>query len=296
MTGTRYRTVDVDGVSIFYREAGSPDRPTILLLHGFPTSSFMYRDLLADLADAFHLVAPDYPGFGYSDQPPMEAFDYSFDRYADLIAAFTDELELTDYSLYVQDYGAPVGFRLATARPERVRALVVQNGNAYDAGLTEFWEPIRAYWTDPDYSGEIADRLREFITPDGVRWQYTHGVRDETRISPDGWTLDRTHLDRHENEAIQLQLLYDYRTNPPLYPTWQAYFREHQPPTLVVWGEHDEIFGVEGATPYADDLETIEVHRLDTGHFALEEEGETIAALMRAFLGRHVVGGHAEPA
>ncbi|WP_435360010.1 alpha/beta fold hydrolase [Haloarchaeobius sp. DFWS5] len=281
-----YRTITVDGVEVFYREAGPATAPTILLLHGFPTSSFMFRNLIADLSGEYHLVAPDYPGFGQSDQPPLDEFDYTFDGIASILEGFTDALGLDSYSLYVMDYGAPVGFRLATAHPERVQALLVQNGNAYEEGLTDFWDEFRPYWETP--TAETAEPLRGFITPAGVEWQYTHGVRDESRLSPDTWTLDRAHLDRPGNVDIQLQLFLDYRTNPPLYPKWQAYLREHQPPTLVVWGERDEIFGVEGASPYADDLETVEVYRLDTGHFALEEEGRRIASLIREFMTKHV--------
>lgn len=285
--GQTYSTIEIDGVSIFYREAGSPDDPTILLLHGFPTSSFMYRDLIPALADEYHLIAPDYPGFGYSEQPPLDEFDYSFEHFTELMDMFTQELGLTEYSPYVMDYGAPVGFRLASDHPERVQALLVQNGNAYEEGLVpEFWDPIKEYWANP--SEETLEPLRGFTSPEEVEWQYTHGVRNEVAISPDTWTLDRVHLDRPENESIQFQLLLNYRTNPPLYPDWQEYFREQQPPTLVVWGEHDKIFDVAGAAPYAEDLETAEIHRLDTGHFALEEDCEEIATLIREFLADHI--------
>jgi len=281
-----YRTVEIEGVEIFYREAGDPTAPTILLLHGFPTSSHMFRNLMVDLADEFHLVAPDYPGFGNSEQPAMESFAYTFDHLAHLMDAFTQVLGLDRYSIYLMDYGAPVGFRLATAHPERVDSLIVQNGNAYDEGLREFWDPIKIYWnarTDAN-----AAPLTTFITPEGVEWQYTHGVRDPSMISPDNWNVDLRHLTRPGNPSIQLQLFYDYGTNPGHYPAWQAYFRQHQPPTLIVWGQNDYIFPSEGAHPYERDLKNVEKHLLDTGHFALEEDGDVIADLMRNFLNRHV--------
>ena len=283
---TLHKTVEVDGLNIFYREAGRPDAPTILLLHGFPTSSQMFRNLIPALADRFHLVAPDYPGFGNSSMPAVDAFDYSFDNLARVVERFTETLGLTKYSLYVMDYGAPVGFRLATAHPERVEALIVQNGNAYEAGLREFWAPFRAYWQDR--SAATAAPLEGFLNIDVTKWQYTHGTRDPEVISPDTWTVDQYGLDRPGNREIQLQLFYDYGSNPPLYPSWQAYFRAHQPPTLIVWGENDAIFPAEGAHPYKRDLETLEFHLLDTGHFALEEDGDVIARRIRAFLARHV--------
>ena len=281
-----HRTVTVNGLTIFYREAGPSDAPTVLLLHGFPTSSHMYRDLIPALADRYHVVAPDFPGFGQSSMPSREEFRYTFANLADVTGRFTEALGLDRYTLYVMDYGAPVGYRLALAHPERVEALVVQNGNAYDEGLREFWAPLRRYWT----SGSAADRdsLRGVLTLDATRWQYLHGVRDSTRVSPDGWILDQRYLDRPGNGEIQLDLFYDYRTNVPLYPAFQEYFRRHQPPTLIVWGRNDHIFPWQGAEPYKRDLRTIEYHLLDTGHFALEEKGAEIAALMRGFLARHV--------
>ncbi len=283
---TMHRTVEVDGLNIFYREAGRRDAPTILLLHGFPTSSQMFRNLIPALADRFHLVALDYPGFGNSSMPSVDAFDYSFDNLARVVERFTETLGLTKYSLYVMDYGAPVGFRLATAHPERIEALIVQNGNAYDEGLREFWAPFRAYWRDR--SAATAAPLEGFLNIDVTKWQYTHGTRDPEVISPDTWTVDQYGLDRPGNREIQLQLFYDYGSNPPLYPSWQAYFRAHQPPTLIVWGKNDAIFPAAGAHPYKRDLETIEFHLLDTGHFALEEDGDVIAQRIRAFLARHV--------
>jgi pimeloyl-ACP methyl ester carboxylesterase len=244
----------------------------------------MFRDLIPALADRFHVVAPDYPGFGHSAMPSVTEFDYSFDHLAEVIDAFTARVGLDRYALYVQDYGAPVGFRLAVKHPERVRALVIQNGNAYEEGLREFWGPIKAYWQDP--TGERREHMVKALGLEGTRWQYLQGARRPERISPDAWTFDQALLDRPGNKEIQLQLFYSYRTNPPRYPEWQAYFRRHQPPTLIVWGRNDPIFPAEGAHPYTRDLRDVELHLLDTGHFALEEEGATIARLMGAFLER----------
>ena len=242
----------------------------------------MFRNLMTALANDFHLVAPDYPGFGESSMPSAAEFDYTFDRLADLVEKFTDKLGLERYSLYLMDYGAPVGYRLATRRPERVQTLIVQNGNAYDEGLREFWDPIKAYWRDR--SDENADALRKLLTIDATKWQYTEGVRDAEAISPDNWIVDQARLDRPGNQEIQLQLFFDYGSNPPLYPEWQAWFREHQPPTLIVWGQNDPIFPAEGAHPYKRDLKDLEFHLIDTGHFALEEDGEFIAKTIRRFL------------
>jgi pimeloyl-ACP methyl ester carboxylesterase len=278
---TAYRTVAIDGVEVFYREAGPRDGPHVLLLHGFPSSSHMFRNLIPALADRYHVVAPDYPGFGHSAMPAVGEFDYSFDRLAELVDAFTVRLGLDRYALYVQDYGAPIGFRLAAKHPERVTALIIQNGNAYDEGLREFWEPIKAYWRDPAAHREA---MASALSLESTRWQYTHGARRPERISPDAWLVDQALLDRAGNRDIQLALFYSYRTNPPRYPEWQAYFRKHQPPALIVWGRNDPIFPPEGAHPYTRDLKDVELHLLDTGHFALEEEGGTIARLMRTFL------------
>jgi pimeloyl-ACP methyl ester carboxylesterase len=283
---TTYNTVKVDGLEIFYREAGDRDAPTVLLLHGFPTSSHMFRNLIPALADKYHVVAPDYPGFGNSSMPKVDEFEYTFDRLADVVDKFMQQLNLKTYSLYVQDYGAPIGYRLAAKHPERVQALIVQNGNAYEEGLRDFWIPIRAYWQER--SAANADALRNFLTVEATRWQYTYGTRNPNRISPDNWLIDQALLDRSGNQEIQLQLFYDYRTNLPLYPKWQAYFRKYQPPTLIVWGKNDLIFPAEGAYPYKRDLKNIEFHLLDTGHFALEEEGDTIATYIREFLGKNV--------
>ncbi|KKM25829.1 hypothetical protein LCGC14_1590990 [marine sediment metagenome] len=284
---TRYKTTEVEGLDIFYREAGPPDAPVIVLLHGFPTSSHMFRNLIPALSDSFHVVAPDYPGFGNSSMPKVDEFDYTFDHLAEIIDSFIEKLRLSKYSLYVFDYGAPVGYRIAARHPERVESLIVQNGNAYDEGLREFWDPIRAYWKER--TQENADVLRNtLLTIEATRWQYTNGVRDPETIAPENWFHDQYLMDRPGNKDIQLQLFYDYGSNPPLYPAWQGYFREHQPPTLIVWGENDYIFPAEGAEPYQRDLKDLECHLLDTGHFALEEDGDLIAGLMRDFLNKHV--------
>ncbi len=282
---TLHKTVTLGGLDIFYREAGPRDAPTIVLLHGFPTSSQMFRNLIPALADRFHVVAPDYPGFGNSAIPSPQDFDYIFDNLAKVVEAFLDALAIESYSLYLMDYGGPVGFRLAAKHPERVESLIVQNANAYDEGLRDFWDPFRAYWKDRD--AKTAEPLEGFLQLGATKWQYTHGVRREAAISPDTWTVDQHQLDRPGNTAIQLQLFYDYGSNPPLYPAWQAYFREHQPPTLIVWGKNDHIFPAEGAYPYKRDLKILEFHLLDTGHFALEEDGGFIAERIRAFVGRH---------
>ncbi|MDW0139307.1 MAG: alpha/beta hydrolase [Nitrososphaeraceae archaeon] len=283
MIKIKNQTITVDGQTIFYREAGDKDKtPTILLLHGFPTSSHMFRNVIPALADKFHLVAPDYPGFGYSSMPPVDRFEYTFDHLAEIVEKFVHQIGLEKYSLYVMDYGAPVGYRIAVKHPEKVEALIVQNGNAYDEGLGEFWEPLRAYWSEPNEKNKNA--LKKFLTLEATRWQYTHGVKNENAISPDNWIHDQSLLDRPGNNEIQLQLFYDYKSNPPLYPQWQEYFRKYQPPTLVVWGRNDIIFSKEGAIPYQRDLKDVQIHLLNTGHFALEEEGELIAELISRFL------------
>jgi pimeloyl-ACP methyl ester carboxylesterase len=280
---TTYRTVRVRGLDIFYREAGPRTAPTVLLLHGFPSSSHMFRNLIPALADRFHVVAPDYPGFGHSSMPPVDEFDYTFDNLAGVIDEFTEKIGLADYALYMQDYGAPIGFRLAVRHPERVRALVIQNGNAYEEGLPdEFWKPIKDYWRER--TDTKAAELAKSLELEGTRWQYTHGARRPELISPDAWLADQAGLDRPGNREIQLQLFHSYGSNPPLYPQWQGYLRRHQPPTLIVWGKNDQIFPAAGALAYQRDLKEAELHLLDTGHFALEEEGDTIARLMRRFL------------
>ncbi|MEH2321667.1 alpha/beta fold hydrolase [Nostoc sp.] len=284
---TTFHTIEIDGLDIFYREAGSRSNPTILLLHGFPTSSHMFRNLISVLGDRFHLVAPDYPGYGNSSMPTVNEFDYTFDHLAQIVEKFITAIDLKRYSLYVMDYGAPIGYRIAAKYPERVEALIVQNGNAYEEGLREFWDPIKAYWQDR--SPENADKLRHLFTLEATKWQYTNGVRNPEAISPDTWNMDQPFLDRPGNVEIQLALFYSYGTNPPLYPQWQEYFRKHQPPTLIVWGKNDYIFPTEGAEPYKRDLKDVEFHLLDTGHFALEEEGDAIADHIRRFLTTHVV-------
>lgn len=286
MINIKNQTTIVDGQTIFYREAGDKDKkPTILLLHGFPTSSHMFRNVIPALADKFHLVAPDYPGFGYSSMPPVDRFEYTFDHLAEIVDKFVHQIGLEKYSLYVMDYGAPVGYRLAVKHPEKIEALIVQNGNAYEEGLGEFWEPLRAYWSEPNERNKNA--LKKFLTLEATRWQYTHGVKNENAISPDNWIHDQSLLDRPGNNEIQLQLFYDYKSNPPLYVQWQDYFRKYQPPTLVVWGRNDIIFSKEGAIPYQRDLKDVQIHLLNTGHFALEEEGELIVELISRFLLTH---------
>lgn len=285
---TLHKTIEVDGLEIFYREAGPADASTILLLHGFPTSSHMFRNLIPALSDQFHVVAPDYPGFGNSSMPKVDEFSYTFERIAEVVDGFIEKLGLKKYSLYLFDYGAPVGYRIATKHPERVEALIVQNGNAYEEGLREFWEPIKAYWQEK--TKENADALRNsLLTLEATKWQYTNGVRHPEAIPPDNWFHDQFLMDRPGNKEIQLQLFYDYGSNPPLYPKWQSYFREYQPPMLIAWGKNDNIFPAEGAYPYQRDLKHVEFHLLDTGHFALEEDGDLIAGLVRDFLEKHAM-------
>ena len=279
---TYHRTAEVDGLEIFYREAGSRSNPTILLLHGFPTSSHMFRNLIEDLSDEFHLIAPDYPGFGNSSMPPADQFEYTFDNISRVVEQLLDQLNITRYSIYIQDYGAPVGLRLASKYPEQVESLIIQNGNAYEEGLLEFWDPFRAYWSDPN--DENASALRGFLNIDATIWQFTHGVRNVDTISPDNWIVTQASLDRRGNQEVQLELFFDYQSNLGHYPAWQSYFRQYQPPTLIVWGKNDVIFPAEGAYPYQRDLTNLEFHLLDTGHFALEEDGELIAGYIRDFL------------
>ncbi|MGC4098330.1 MAG: alpha/beta hydrolase [Nitrospira sp.] len=284
ITHVTYNTVTIDGLDIFYREAGDPSKPTILLLHGFPTSSHMFRNLIPALADRFHLVAPDYPGFGQSSAPSAQEFSYTIDHLAMMIDKFTQTIGLKQFGLYVQDYGAPVGYRLALKHPENVTVLVVQNGNAYEEGLKEFWDPIKAYWADG--SRQHREALRIGLTPEATKSQYIKGVRDPSRISPDTWLHDQALLDRPGIDDIMLDLFKDYSSNVTLYPIFQEFFRERRPPTLIVWGQHDEIFPAEGASAYLHDLPHAEMHLLDTGHFALEDKGDEIALLMRDFLDR----------
>jgi pimeloyl-ACP methyl ester carboxylesterase len=249
-----YKTITIDGLEVFYREAGPSTAPVVLLLHGFPTSSHMFRNLIPALADRFHVVAPDYPGFGNSSMPAVHEFDYTFDNFALVVEKFTERLGLSRYTLYLQDYGAPIGFRLAAKHPQRVQALVIQNGNAYDEGLRDFWKPISAYWQDR--SDANATALRKFLEFDATKWQYTHGVRRPEAISPDNWLIDQYLLDRPGNKEIQLQLFHSYASNLARYPEWQAYFRRHQPPTLIVWGKNDQIFPADCAHPYNETSRT----------------------------------------
>lgn len=283
-----YRTIKVGDLDIFYREAGPKDAPTILLLHGFPTSSQMFRNLIPALADKYHLVAPDYPGYGHSSMPSRDKFSYTFDNLAKVVDDFTDKLGLSKYAIYVQDYGAPVGYRLAVAHPDRITGIIVQNGNAYMEGLdNDFWKPIKAYWNEPA-STEKRDALRTAFTYQTTQWQYTHGVPNPELVSPDGAAHDQFLMDRPGNVDIQLDLFLSYGSNPPLYPSWQAYFRKYQPPMLIAWGKNDQIFPAAGAEPYKRDLKHIEYHLLDAGHFALETNGDEIAALIRDFMKKHV--------
>ncbi len=282
---SHYRTVSLEGVKVFYQEAGPTDAPVILLLHGFPTSSRQFRRLIPALADRYHVIAPDYPGFGESDAPDHTKFSYTFAHYADLMDELMGQLGITRYALYSFDYGAPVSFRLALKHPERVSALIVQNGNAYDEGLQTFWDPMKVYWAD----GSSAHRqsVAFIVGPEAVKSQYTFGVNDVSRLDPDTWGRDQSLLDRPGNKDIQLDLFYDYRTNVPLYPQFQAFFRKYQPPTLIVWGRRDQIFPVEGAVPYLKDLPHAEYHLLDTGHFLLEDQFEIAEPLMHDFLDRN---------
>ncbi|OUS31077.1 hydrolase [Thalassotalea sp. 42_200_T64] len=283
---TLHKTIKVQEQDIFYREAGVENERTIVLLHGFPTSSHMYRDLIPKLSEKYHVIAPDYPGFGNSSMPALNEFEYSFDNLAKITDAFLAKVGATEYTMYVMDYGAPIGFRIAAAHPERVEGLIIQNGNAYDEGLRDFWQPIKAYWQDK--SAENGKALQDaLLTIGATEWQYTNGTRNKQTISPDNWIVDQAKLDRPGNKEIQLELFYSYSTNPALYPEWQAYFREYQPPTLLVWGKGDYIFPEEGAHPYKRDLKNLDFHILDTGHFALEEDGDVIASHILKFMGNN---------
>ncbi|HEY6456680.1 MAG TPA: alpha/beta hydrolase [Steroidobacteraceae bacterium] len=282
MTDIKYRTVDVDGFKVFYREAGPAKAPKLLLLHGFPSSSHMFRDLIPLLAERFHIIAPDLPGFGLSDMPPRTQFKYTFDHIAAIIDRFTEVVKFDRFALYLFDYGAPTGFRIATRHPERITAIVSQNGNAYEEGLSEGWNPIRAYWQDP--SQENRKALRAFLAPEATRWQYTHGVSDEASVSPDGIALDNFYLARDGADEIQLDLFGDYQSNVALYPSFQAYFRKHRPRFLAVWGKNDPFFLPPGAEAFRRDIPQADVRFFDTGHFALETHAQQIASAISEFL------------
>jgi pimeloyl-ACP methyl ester carboxylesterase len=281
---TTYQHAVVDGTKIFYREAGEKSSPTILLLHGFPTSSHMFRNLIPALADRFHLVAPDLPGFGFSDAPDRNKFRYTFENLAKVIDRFTQTIGLDHYAIYVFDYGAPVGFRLALAHPERITAIISQNGNAYEEGLSEGWNPIQKYWKTPNAENRAA--LREFLTPESTKWQYRHGVQNTRLIAPEAYALDSALLARPGNDEIQLDLFLDYSSNVALYPKFQEYFRTKRPPLLAVWGNHDPFFLPPGAEAFRRDNPTAEVRFYETGHFALETHHQEIAGAIRDFLGR----------
>jgi pimeloyl-ACP methyl ester carboxylesterase len=284
MSRIEYRTVDVDGFKVFYREAGAREAPALLLLHGFPTASHMFRDLIPLLFDRYHIVAPDLPGFGRSDMPSRTKFTYSFDNVAKVIDRFTEVVGLNRFAIYAFDYGAPTGFRIAAKHPERITAIISQNGNAYEEGLSEGWNPIRAYWEDASASNR--DALRAFLSPETTIWQYTHGVADPTAVSPDGYSLDNFYLSRPGQDDIQLDLIGDYKNNVQMYPTFQNYFRTHKPPLLAVWGRNDPFFLPPGAEAFRRDIPEAVVHFFDTGHFALETHAVEIAAAMRDFLPR----------
>jgi pimeloyl-ACP methyl ester carboxylesterase len=277
-----FRKVEVDGLKVFYREAGRKDAPALLLLHGFPTSSHMFRDLIPMLADRLRLVAPDLPGFGQSDMPDRSQFTYKFDHIAKVIERFTEVIGLSRFAIYVFDYGAPTGFRLAVSHPERITAIISQNGNAYAEGLSEGWNPIQKYWKDPSQANR--DALRDFLKPETTFWQYTHGVSDPTAVSPDGYSLDNFYLARPGADEIQLDLFGDYKSNVALYPTFQEYFRKQVPPFLAAWGKNDPFFLPAGAEAFKRDMPDAKVRFFDTGHFALETHAKEIAAVIRDFL------------
>jgi pimeloyl-ACP methyl ester carboxylesterase len=282
MSTLKFRTADVDGFKVFYREAGVATAPKLLLLHGFPSASHMFRDLIPLIADRFHIVAPDLPGFGRSDMPARGQFKYTFDNIAHVIDRFTEVIGFNRYAVYIFDYGAPTGLRLAVKHPERITAIISQNGNAYEEGLSEGWNPIQAYWKDPSEANRTA--LRGFLAPATTQWQYTHGVTDPTTVSPDGYSLDNFYLARPGADEVQLDLFGDYKSNVALYPTFQKYFRTHKPPLLAVWGKSDPFFLPPGAEAFKRDIPNAVVRFLDTGHFALETHAAEVAAEIRKFM------------
>jgi len=284
MPSTALRAVDVDGLNVFYREAGPRDAPVVLLLHGFPTSSHMFRNLIPALADRHRVIAPDLPGFGFTDVPDRARFAYTFEHLAEVIDRFTEVLGLNRFAVLVFDYGSPVGFRLALRHPERITAIISQNGNAYEEGLSEGWNPIQTYWREPTEMNRAA--LRDFLKPETTKWQYVHGVNDESLVAPESYTLDSALLARPGNDEIQLDLFLDYASNVALYPDFQAYLRTHRPPLLAVWGKNDPFFLPPGAEAFRRDVPDAEVRFYDTGHFALETHGSEIAAAIGEFLAR----------
>lgn len=279
-----YRTAKVEGLDIFYREAGPKDAPTVLLLHGFPSSSFQYRNLIPALADRYHVIAPDYPGFGQSSAPDHKAFAYTFAHLTDVTEKLLTQIGVSQYTIYIQDYGAPVGLRLALRHPDRVTGFIVQNGNAYVDGVQDFWKPLKVLWADP--TPEHRNAIRVALTPEMTKWQYVDGVKDPTRVDPDTWFHDQALLDRPGNDEIQLDLFYDYRNNVALYPEFHDFFRTRKPPMLIVWGANDKIFPADGARAYLRDNPQAELHLIDSGHFALEDKADEIIPLIRDFLGR----------
>ena len=282
MTTIRYRNANVDGLNVFYREAGRSDAPALLLLHGFPTSSHMFRQLIPALSDRYHLIAPDLPGFGQTDMPSRDRFTYTFARLAEVIERFTEVIGLARFAVYIFDYGAPTGLRMALRHPERITAIISQNGNAYEEGLSEGWNPIRAYWQTPSETNRSA--LRAFLSPETTVWQYTHGVPDTSLVSPDGYSLDNFYLTRAGADEAQLDLFGDYKNNVAMYPEFQAYFRKVKPPFLAVWGKNDPFFLPAGAEAFKRDIPGATIRFFDTGHFALETHCAEIAAAIREFL------------
>ena len=283
-----YKTVEVNGVNIAYREAGDLSKPTIVLLHGYPSSSHQYRKILNGLSDEYHLIAPDYPGFGNSDFPSPDAYEYTFDNIATTIDAFLEKKEITTYGLMIHDYGSPIGFRIATKHPERVTAIINQNGNAYEEGLGKAWAPIRALWANRNESTEKV--LLPAFTLEGLKWQYTHGIRNVENVNPDNWHLDYLRMTRPNSHKVNIDLWHDYQNNLKLYPHWQQYLRKHQPPMLIVWGKNDEYFPESGAEAFKKDVDNIDYNIYDTGHFALEEHGDEIIEKIRAFMERGLKG------
>jgi pimeloyl-ACP methyl ester carboxylesterase len=279
---TKFKSIEINGINIAYRESGNPKNPTIVLLHGFPSSSHQYRKVLNQLSDTYHLIAPDYPGFGNSDFPDSKEYEYTFDNLAVTIDAFLEKKEITSYALMIQDFGAPVGFRIATAHPERVTAIINQNGNAYEEGLGEAWAGVRELWKDRNEQTE--DALLPVFSLEGLKWQYTHGVRNEENINPDTWHLDYLRLSRPNAHKVSLDLFYDYQNNIKLYPKWQQYLRDNQPPLLIVWGKNDAFFPESGAVAFKKDVKNIDYNIYDTGHFALEEDGDKIIEKIRLFM------------